>query len=257
LKFIFYNDFRYGGWIAYGSILRPENNYWGELLITHDIAMQKGAQEKEAQKSDVQASKGFLSTKKCVKEKKNTIPKEMGIAMPQIPGTTIKCGPLNESGLTIAADTCLVITCEQYENTTPGALIADTIGNSITMGPIGRIVNAQDITALVSALINSGLNKLIQAGQKGLTSLFNSKETSPNQNTVTDVNDPCFGEVIGSESYNECRGVTGGNGMYKPDVGDQQTSLLQTAKDVYNQLNDNVSKDNEYLGIAPEVQSGI
>jgi hypothetical protein len=257
----FYNDFRYGGWIAYGSILRPENNYWGELLITHDIAMQKGAQEKEAQKSDVQASKGFLSTKRCVKGESiscdfdNAEEQKKCDAQYLSKSYTKPEYELHEDG----SGTAWYSICapDGWENTTPGALIADTIGNSITMGPIGRIVNAQDITALVSALINSGLNKLIQAGQKGLTSLFNSKETSPNQNTVTDVNDPCFGEVIGSESYNECRGVTGGNGMYKTDTRDQQTSLLQTAKDVYNQLNDNISKDNEYLGIAPEVQSGL
>jgi len=254
----FYNDFRYGGWIAYGSILRPENNYWGELLITHDIAMQKGAQEKEAQKSDVQASKGFLSMKKCVKEKKSApIPRSIAVQAPKMPNTKLICGPVNKPELNIKAGECIFTTCEEYENTTPGGLIADITSQAVGNSPIARIVNAQDVTALVSALVNSGLNKLIQAGQKGLTSLFNSKETSPTQNTVTDINDPCFGEVIGSESYNECRGVTSGNGMYKTDTGYQQTFLLQKAKDIYNQLNDNISKDNEYLGIAPGVQSGL
>ena len=257
----FYNDFKYGGWIAYGQVLNPRNNFWGELIITNDIVMQQAAQKKEAEQNDVQASKGFLSMKKCVKEKKSSIPINIAMTMPQVPGTTLQCGPVDKPGLTIPADTCLVTTCEQYENTTPGGLAADITSQAVGNSPIARIVNAQDITALVSALVNSGLNKLIQAGQNGLVNLFNGGSsgggTPSGQNIVTDVNDPCFGEVIGSESYNECRGVTGGNGLYKTDNALQQTNLLQQAKSILKQLQGNISSDNEWLDTASSTQAKL
>jgi len=257
----FYNDFKYGGWIAYGQVLNPRNNFWGELIITNDIVMQQAAQKKEAEQNDVQASKGFLSMKKCVKEKKSSIPINIAMTMPQVPGTTLQCGPVDKPGLVIPAGTCLVTTCEQYENTTPGGLAADITSQAVGNSPIARIVNAQDITALVSALVNSGLNKLIQAGQNGLVNLFNGGSsgggTPSGQNIVTDVNDPCFGEVIGSESYNECRGVTGGNGLYKTDNALQQTNLLQQAKSILKQLQGNISSDNEWLDTASSTQAKL
>jgi len=256
----FYNDFKYGGWIAYGQVLNPKNNLWGSLIIANDIIIKKGLEKKESEKSEAQANKGFLSTKRCVKEKEITVPKEIGITMPQIPDTTIRCGPINESGLAITADTCLVITCEQYENTTPGALIADITGSTISMGPIGRIVNAQDVAALVSALFNSALNKLILAGQRGLAGLFNRESdyiTNLDQNMVKDINDPCFGEIIGSESYNNCRKITGGGGLYDADTNQQQIELANTAKSILKKLQDNIDANNRLLNIAPTTQSEL
>jgi hypothetical protein len=256
----FYNDFKYGGWIAYGQVLNPQNNFWGELIITNDIVMQQAAQKKEAEQNDVQASKGFLSMKKCVKEKKSSLSMDMAIIAAKLPNTTLQCGPVDKPGLVIPAGTCLVTTCEQYENTTPGGLAADITSQAVGNSPIARIVNAQDIAALVSALVNSGLNKLILSGEKGLTSLFTggsssgSSGASSGQNTVTDPNDPCFGEIIGSESYNDCRGTTGGGGLYKTDTGQQQITLLQQARDVLKQLQDNVSSDNEWLSTASSTQ---
>lgn len=259
----FYNNFKYGSWIAYGQVLNPQNNLWGSLIIANDIIIQKGSEKKESEKTDAQASKGFLSMKKCVKEKKWSVEKEIGMVMPQLPDTKIRCGPVDEPGLSIAANACLVTKCEQYENTTPGGLAADITSQAIGNSPISRIVNAQDIAALVSALVNSGLNKLILAGQKGLTSLFTGGSgsggggTSPNQNAVTDPNDPCFGEIIGSESYNDCRSTTGGGGLYKTDTSQQQIDLLQQARNTLKQLQDNVSSDNEWLSTASSTQIGL
>jgi len=259
----FYNNFKYGGWIAYGQVLNPQNNLWGSLIIANDIIIQKGSEKKESEQNDAQASKGFLSMKKCVKEKKWSLEKKIALTMPQLPDTKMRCGPVDEPGLSIAANACLITKCEQYENTTPGGLAADITSQAIANSPISRIVNAQDIAALASALVNSGLNKLILAGQKGLMSLFTGKSggggdgTSPNQNTVTDPNDPCFGEIIGSESYNDCRSITEGGGLYKTDTGQQQITLLQQARSVLKQLQDNVSSDNEWLSTASSTQIGL
>jgi hypothetical protein len=104
------------------------------------------------------------------------------------------------------------------------------------------------------------------AGKQGLISLFNGGSggggsggggTSPNQNTVTNQNDPCFGEIIGSESYNDCRSTTGGGGLYKTDTSQQQIDLLQQARNTLKQLQDNVSSDNEWLSTASSTQIGL
>jgi hypothetical protein len=263
----FYNNFKYGSWIAYGQVLNPQNNLWGSLIIANDIIAQKAAQKKEAGKNDAQASKGFLSMKRCVKGQ--SIPCEFNNA-----DERDACDKQYRSKAYVkpfyktyedGSGTAWYSICDEdgWENTTPGALLGDITSYAVGNSPIARIVNAQDITALVSALVNSGLNKLILAGQKGLTSLFNGGssggggETSPNQNAVTDPNDPCFGEIIGSESYNDCRSTTEGGGLYKTDTGQQQITLLQQARSVLKQLQDNVSSDNEWLSTASSTQIGL
>jgi len=263
----FYNNFKYGGWIAYGQVLNPKNNLWGSLIIANDIIAQKAAQKKEAQKNDAQASKGFLSMKRCVKGQ--SIPCEFNNADERdlcdeqyLPLAYVK--PFYKT-YEDGSGTAWYSICDKdgWENTTPGALLGDITSYAVGNSPIARIVNAQDIAALVSALVNSGLNKLILAGQKGLMSLFTGGSSSggngasPNQNTVTDPNDPCFGEIIGSESYNDCRSTTEGGGLYKTDTGQQQITLLQQARSVLKQLQDNVSSDNEWLSTASSTQIGL
>lgn len=58
--------------------------------------------------------------------------------------------------------------------------------------PLHRIVNATDIAALVSSLIDSALNKLIIAGTQGLLSLTGTSPTTPGTN---------YQELVIQESY--------------------------------------------------------
>ena len=214
--------FKYGGWISYGTVMRPENNLWGEILITHDAVLKKGMEEAAAQERDASTSRGFLSTKICIKE--------------------------DEEG-----------ECVEWQITTPGAIIGDIVGNAIPLGPIGRIVNAQDITALVSALVNSVLYKLILAAEEGLMSLFTEEEDDDDgKKRVTDPNDPCYGEIIGSESYKECRKIT--NSWDYDDSVDtslERDLLIKRAKLILEKLEDAFSDYDEWLDIAPKTQIGL
>ncbi|MGC8776231.1 MAG: hypothetical protein ACP5QN_02895, partial [Minisyncoccia bacterium] len=133
-------NFKNGGWTAFGKVLQPENNIFGALIQAQDAALEESSKSKEAEKTDAQSSQGFISQKICLK---------------------------NNDGV-----------CEKNSIRTPGNMINNMITNSIQSAPIGRIVNAQDITALVSALVNSAMLKLIKAGGKGLLGLITGGSNS-------------------------------------------------------------------------------
>jgi hypothetical protein len=253
----FYDSFKNGSWIAYGSVLRPENDFYGQILILNDLLIEKAAQEKEAQKSDVESSKGFLSQKVCVKKKITSVPKQIGLTMPALPDTQIRCGPIDEPGLSVTAEACAIITCEQYENKTPGALIGDITSEAIGNSPISRIVNAQDVAALVSALINSGLMKLMKSAQGLLSSSLTGGgsgsggsaggASGSSQGLVTD---PCYGYTPGTQEYDECLNTTSGNGLYGIDSTEQRSDLIQSARNILSLMQNSIKDNNNWLELA-------
>jgi hypothetical protein len=57
--------------------------------------------------------------------------------------------------------------CVEYDNTTPGGILANTVHDAMG-APIQRIVNADSLTAIISALINAALTALINLGDTGI-----------------------------------------------------------------------------------------
>lgn len=246
----FYNDFKYGSWISYGSILRPENNFYGMLLIARDIAISKAAEEKEAEKGSAESGKGFLSSKTC-NEKRTPIPKEMALSLPSIPGVDIRC---DSSG------NCVSITCDE-KITTPGGFISDTVSQVIGTAPMHRIVNAEDVGALVSAIMNSALMKLIKLGQGGLAGLLNKvgeigKEDLP-PGAISDIEDACYGAVPGTQEYNDCRAITGSSIYDRPASAEDHASSIEVARIELDQLQRSFDATREWLEIAPDIQSKL
>lgn len=257
----FYDDFKYGNWIAYASVVHPNGNFFGQFILAKDIALKKGLEEQESQKNDAQASKGFLSAKVCVSYKVlSSIPKseKSSTKIPQ--GAELKCGPINQPGFAVAKDACAIVECQEYENTTPGGIVADIVGQSIPLGPIGRIVNAQDITALITALVDAALNKLIQAGQKGLSRLFSGDQNTENKGlptgAVSNPEDACYGTIPGTEEYNDCQKINNNN-LYQTNSKEDQASILQQARNVLDQLKQSLKADQDFLDAAPDVQSKL
>ncbi|MCX7589460.1 MAG: hypothetical protein N2Z85_00770, partial [Patescibacteria group bacterium] len=210
----FSENFNNGGWENYAAVLEPQNNFFGAFIIARDLAIQEASQEKESQKSDAESSRGFLSTKVCVK----------------------RVGAI----------------CEQYQTKTPGALIADITGQSISMGPISRIANAQDITALVSALINSALNKLIKAGSSGIIGALNVNTNQLEPGAVSDLNNACYGLLPGTDEYNECQN----NNIYKNSPS-QITNIIQQARALLDQLNQAYKADQEWLKLFEQIKNDL
>ncbi len=137
----FAQSFDSGGWIAYGAALEPENNFFGSLIQTNELVMQEAAQEVAAAEANAQASGGAKPTVECVKHGPST-GYLRGVPVP---------GP-----------------CIEWRDTTPGSVITGILNDSFAV-PLARIVNAQDLTALVNALINSALSKLVQLGKNSVS----------------------------------------------------------------------------------------
>ncbi len=184
----FYNDFRAGDWIGYTTALRPENNLFGGIVQVSDIVTIEAAKAREAADSDAKASRGYLSPKICVRE----VP-EQRVASDWDPDLNNGAG-----GLTY---TTTPARCDEWEATTPGGLVADVTKKAVADSPLDQIVNVQDLEALVAALVDSFLNKMITS-KGGLTGTSNSnnKRTQPGKNSNYD---PCDG--LKGASYDECQ----------------------------------------------------
>ncbi|TSC89800.1 MAG: Uncharacterized protein G01um10143_290 [Parcubacteria group bacterium Gr01-1014_3] len=132
----FYNDFRNGGWLAYGTSLQPRNNYFGALIMA--------LQENEIRKSaaafaaynEAQAGDGFISQKKC----------EL------FPDGTEKCRII-----------------------TPGSTVGDLVSKAVGKD-FDFILNAQQLGEYASAIANSLVNRLVAEGLTGLQESITDKQ---------------------------------------------------------------------------------
>jgi hypothetical protein len=161
----FAQSFENGGWIAYGAALQPSNNFFGAMIQMSDIVDLESAKQREAKKTDVESSSGFLSSKECIKWTS-----ECKMCLESIPsGKSCLCGTTGPPALSEENNICL-----EYRNTTPGETLVGAIKDS-SAAPLLRIVNADDLAALANALINAALSKLVKLGastvSKGLLGL--------------------------------------------------------------------------------------
>ncbi len=229
----FYDNFGNGGWIAYSASLRPSNNFFGALIETSDIVAIETAKQKEAKQQELAANKGFKSPGIC------TVASKSGSVLVSPSGELANPNSGQPGHMMSYADYLTQIQqdsfdlplpageegplehiyCASRSNTTPGGLVADQLSRAIG-SPIDRIVNAQDWTNLITALINSGLNRLIHAGVKGLQGALEGNIGRGSTNTTP---------------AEECVGLTGKglaaclNGGVGGDLVGQKNQLKQAA----------------------------
>lgn len=164
----FAQNFESGGWLAYGSLLQPQNNFYGALISLGDASRAAGASAQTAAQSEAQSGSGFTGGKECAHE--NTVdislngePRDIGFLENDpdfIRGTDCEGNVCNKA-----------VFCDEYQTTTPGTTEAAATNNAVTDSPIQTIVNEDGLTGILSALMNSALTKLIDSGKKGLLSL--------------------------------------------------------------------------------------
>ncbi|KKW45537.1 MAG: hypothetical protein UY96_C0019G0003 [Parcubacteria group bacterium GW2011_GWB1_56_8] len=183
----FANDFRNGGWIAYGATLEPKNNFFGALIETHDLALKEAVEAQEAAKNKALAGSGYLPTERCVRER-DVDPYAECL---DTEGSSDACTAL------IGAPARTV--CDEYETTTPGKNISDVVSKALS-APIDQIVNANDITSLIGVLINSAVNRLINLGSRGLLGLGGGGDGSASPSAFPD---PCAG--LSGSDRTDCR----------------------------------------------------
>jgi hypothetical protein len=195
----FYNDFSQGGWLAYGAVLEPHNNIFGALIETSGLVSRKAADKKIAAEKEAEAGKGFLPTKQCVRyDRRSEYDKCTAVirasCAPGIAGTA-QCEEIVYNACNAKSRTP-GNACEEYKTTTPGNVVADITKDSFA-APLLRIVNAEDFAGLINALINSGLTKLVNAGQEGLLGV------DPRVDTNNSFRNMCEG--LEGESYRRCK----------------------------------------------------
>ena len=160
----FINDFQKGSWIAYNAMWQPQNNYYGTLLMAWDEMEIEGAKRKEAAQAESIASQGFLSTKKCIMpgnkyEVMNIECKGIDIASPEYAQCVQKAIELTETKY-----------CKEWEITTPGKTIGGVLSKAVE-SDLDFIVNAQELSTYLTAIIDAAINRLVNSGVEGLRGL--------------------------------------------------------------------------------------
>ena len=162
----FYKDFSSGGWESYLDSLGPSGNQIGSVLSTDGYVKSRITKATEAKVNELVSNKGYLSQNICADGKE--------------PGRGDVCADGS-----------------QPRATTPGGLVGDTLAKAFG-APLDRIVNANDLTDLLAALVNSAISGVLSdSGSKvrGVTGL-----------AVTGLLD----RVGSSTSDVVCGGLTGG-----------------------------------------------
>lgn len=159
----FYQNFESGGWLGYQTVWKPQNNYYGALLLAHDELITRQAEEQEAATQEAQANKGFQSAKIC--EVWELIPFK-GTGVIETRGPT----PDNErpTDFPFGYDaTNSVWTCIKKKVVEPGLTAAEAMVKAANKD-IDAIQNASDIEPYISAIIDAVINWATRRAVDGL-----------------------------------------------------------------------------------------
>ncbi len=183
-------NFADGGWIGYAYALKPQNNLFGTLIEVGDISLREAERAREAASDQAKAGQGFTTDKVCGNTRNHNVSEIWDYMYgPPAPGYAGSEGDAifiaEQIGEDYVPDTFNsgsgnFQTCppSAWENTTPGSAVAHSLYTALD-SPLHRIVNAQDLIDLASALVNSALNKLMEAGAEGLRNLRTGQRTVP------------------------------------------------------------------------------
>lgn len=196
----FYDDFRSGGWLGLSALLLPQNNVWGAIILSHESAIGQAAESVSAASQDASANKGFKGFTKCTKYTEQTIPEaEMvhytkrkdfvgmgnkGCYKQSTPLTNCqyderddRCQPTNERY-------CDVRLCspDGQQLTTPGGFVGEQLNKAVG-GTLENIVNADDLSGLVAALVDAAISKLTSFATNGLLGLFSGSDSGSGTGT--------------------------------------------------------------------------
>ncbi|MDO8558653.1 MAG: hypothetical protein Q7S09_05770 [bacterium] len=130
----FFNDFSQGGFDMFNQILRPENNFYGQILLLNDERT-FGVQDKRKQGELEQiSSQGFVGIKNCA----------VNVAFASV-----------VNGKDFKSESCA-----DFENVTPGSVVAKKVSATLEQD-VGGWVNVHELSDLIGAVVNVLLNKLI------------------------------------------------------------------------------------------------
>ncbi|MEK9173009.1 MAG: hypothetical protein AAB594_00350, partial [Patescibacteria group bacterium] len=183
-----YDRFEDGGWIAYTASLNSYGNLFGSLIETSDRALRESGKAAAAARNKAVAAQGFAprdtdqSLKTCSQTKvynledlanaagqslNPNLSKEEYIAMAGYEADALGVDYI-EGTITSASDHDFE-TCQRnaWKDSTPGSVVGHSLYTALD-APLQRIVNAQDLIGLMSALVDSLINRLIRSAADGL-----------------------------------------------------------------------------------------
>ncbi|PIT92712.1 MAG: hypothetical protein COU08_00930 [Candidatus Harrisonbacteria bacterium CG10_big_fil_rev_8_21_14_0_10_42_17] len=165
----FHEDFRNGSWAAYMSTVKRENNFFGVMAMANAEILNLQEKESASVLQQALSGLGFLGTVDCQKDSEGRC----------ILGTEIV--------------------------TTPGQTIAGLVGNTLGTD-YDFIINADQLSEYVSAIVDAIANRLIQSAEQGLLGV-SSSNSSPGGSFTSggDPDDVCDGLTPGTPLYISCR----------------------------------------------------
>ncbi len=138
----FYNDFSRGGWRAYSTVFRMQNNYFGSIIHVRDSILRKNAEAQSRASNQAQAGKGFKS--KFICDDGYTQVDEAGTCKSNTPGVP---EPVKQGRIA-----------------TPG----DAVGNIVNFSGTGAgtqfFVNKQNFYGLLATIAMSMIRRVVQSG---------------------------------------------------------------------------------------------
>jgi hypothetical protein len=180
----FFDDFNEGGWIAFSTKLRPENQLWGSIFIIDDKQTRQAAKSTDAKKAESTAASGFKSgnvkcnnpsTLKTTNLGYTISAGTEGILEEQIVATTCKKIPPPAAGQPPSPEgqqACTITYCgvDDFSIDSPGGAVANSLFGSFSWKP-NQISAAQTLHELVAALIDASINRLTNLATEWVSGL--------------------------------------------------------------------------------------
>ncbi len=179
----FKRDFKTGGWLGYSDLLKPQNNQYGLEILTQQALEQSVAQKQQESVLKQNINLGFNSeacitwTMYSVKTSQPANNKGSGgnILTPGFQfGASTYAGSLplvvktdGSAPQPTSDDPNFEYRCTEKKTTTPGRTIAEGLNKSFGSN-IDFIVNSDDITNVLAAVLDAAFNRLVKEGINGV-----------------------------------------------------------------------------------------
>jgi hypothetical protein len=163
----FYDDFSKGGWKGWIELTKPQNNFYGALLLAQGEKMRVAEEAKREAETDAQMGQGFLGQKDCVWHDRTgkLIKRQKDVrGHPKLPDA---CKP-NPQGLTPG----VIMPCKvQCQTKTPASVINEITKKTVTnyydrinAQIAGATAKSGPFQIYVTAIINALINRVMKEG---------------------------------------------------------------------------------------------
>ncbi len=237
----FKQNFSNGSWIGYHNLLMPQNNQYGIEILTEQALENTVQQKTQAATLEQQVNLGFTS-QECVDNSGNPdkgwVLYDTKTGQP-VPNTL----PQGYDPLTHQPPTSSVpgteYRCQKWKITTPGRTIADSVSQALGSN-VNFIINSQDISSVLGAVLDAAFNRLVSEGIKGIKTGLAGLSSSGTAQTIRD-NEYAAGITDAAQAYAAQASST---------LANQSGALLAP-------LNNASSSINNALGILTSASSSV